>query len=157
MDGSLRLTEQGRRLGLVDEARWAACSEKRDAIGRDSVAGLLRSNRVTLFFNEVTTTAAAPSLMPDALPAVTEPSFLNAARILASVSIVVPALTCSSVSKVTSPFLLALTTGTIWLLNRPSAIAAAARRFAHAGVDQITDALDATALADARLLVGATP
>lgn len=36
-------------------------------------------------------------------------------------------------------------------------LAAAARRFAHAGVDLVTDALDAGALADARLLVGATP
>jgi hypothetical protein len=43
--------------------------------------------------------------MPLALPAVTVPSFLNAGFILASVSIVVPAFTCSSVSKVTSPLL----------------------------------------------------
>ena len=35
------------------------------------------------------TKKAAPSLMPEALPAVTEPSFLNAGFILASVSIVV--------------------------------------------------------------------
>ena len=66
--------------------------------------------------------------MPEALPAVTEPSFLNAGFILASVSIVVAGFTCSSVSNVTSPFLVCLTIGTIWLLKRPSAIAAAARR-----------------------------
>ena len=42
--------------------------------------------------------------MPDALPAVTvPPSFLNAGRIAASFSTVVPGLTCSSVSTVTSP------------------------------------------------------
>mmetsp|Transcript_1505 Transcript_1505/g.4692 ORF Transcript_1505/g.4692 Transcript_1505/m.4692 type:complete len:204 (-) Transcript_1505:760-1371(-) len=39
-----------------------------------------------------TTTAAAPSLMPDALPAVTVPSFLNAARSLPSFSAVAPAV-----------------------------------------------------------------
>ncbi len=33
-NADLRLTEQGRRLGLVDDARWAAFTEKRDAIAR---------------------------------------------------------------------------------------------------------------------------
>ena len=31
------------------------------------------------FASDITTSAAAPSLMPEALPAVTPPSFLNAA------------------------------------------------------------------------------
>ena len=79
--------------------------------------------------------------MPDALPAVTAPSFLNAARILPSVSIVVPAFTCSSVSNTTSPFLPALTTGTIWLLKRPSAIAAAARRWLSTDSSSIIERL----------------
>ena len=57
----------------------------------------------------------------------TVPSFLNAGFILASVSIVVDGLTCSSVSKVTSPLRVCLTMGTICVLKRPSAIAAAAR------------------------------
>ena len=39
----------------------------------------------------IRTTAAAPSLMPDAFPAVTVPSGLNAGRSLANVSFVVPA------------------------------------------------------------------
>ena len=67
--------------------------------------------------------------MPDALPAVTvPPSFLNAGCISASFSTVVPGLTCSSVSTVTSPLRVFLTIGTICSLKRPSSIAAAARR-----------------------------
>jgi len=34
-NADLRLTEQGRRLGLVDERRWRAFSEKREAIARE--------------------------------------------------------------------------------------------------------------------------
>src|SRR5205823_4631670 len=74
------------------------------------------------------TKKAAPSLMPEALPAVTEPSFLNAGFILARISRVVLVFTCSSVSKTTSPFFVCFTIGTICDLNRPSAIADAARR-----------------------------
>src|ERR1700682_4629124 len=43
----------------------------------------------------ITTTAAAPSLMPLALPAVTVPSLANAARSMASDSVVVPARRCA--------------------------------------------------------------
>jgi tRNA uridine 5-carboxymethylaminomethyl modification enzyme len=35
-NADLRLTEQGRELGLVDETRWAAFSSKREAIGRET-------------------------------------------------------------------------------------------------------------------------
>ena len=35
-NADLRLTEQGRRLGLVDEARWAAFSVKREAIEKET-------------------------------------------------------------------------------------------------------------------------
>ncbi|MBS1208484.1 MAG: gidA [Proteobacteria bacterium] len=35
-NADLRLTEQGRALGLIDERRWAAFSEKREAIERES-------------------------------------------------------------------------------------------------------------------------
>lgn len=35
-NADLRLTEAGRELGLVDDARWAAFSEKREAIERES-------------------------------------------------------------------------------------------------------------------------
>ena len=48
----------------------------------------------------VTTTAAAPSLMPEELPAVTVPPSRNAARSLPSASMLV-SRGCSSVSKVT--------------------------------------------------------
>ena len=34
-NADLRLTEQGRALGLVDDARWQAFCEKRDAIARE--------------------------------------------------------------------------------------------------------------------------
>ena len=35
-NADLRLTESGRRLGLVDDARWDAFSRKRDAIARET-------------------------------------------------------------------------------------------------------------------------
>ncbi|MFT3663843.1 tRNA uridine-5-carboxymethylaminomethyl(34) synthesis enzyme MnmG [Piscinibacter sp.] len=35
-NADLRLTDEGRRLGLVDDARWAAFSRKRDALARES-------------------------------------------------------------------------------------------------------------------------
>ena len=48
----------------------------------------------------VTITAAAPSLIPDALPAVTVPSLLNAGRSADNASSVLPALMYSSLSKI---------------------------------------------------------
>ena len=74
------------------------------------------------------TRKAAPSFMPEALPAVTVPSFLNAGRIPASFSAVVPGFGCSSVSKMVSPLRDFSVIGTIWSLKRPSSIAIAARR-----------------------------
>jgi hypothetical protein len=47
----------------------------------------------------ISSTAAAPSLRVEALPAVTLPSFLKAGLSLARESAVVPARGCSSVSK----------------------------------------------------------
>ena len=44
-NADLRLTETGRRLGVVDETRWAAFSRKRDAIAREQER--LRSTWVT--------------------------------------------------------------------------------------------------------------
>ncbi len=35
-NADLRLTETGRKLGLVDDARWAAFSAKREAIERET-------------------------------------------------------------------------------------------------------------------------
>ena len=43
-NADLRLTEAGRRLGLVDDSRWAAFARKRDAI--DSNAAMLRKARL---------------------------------------------------------------------------------------------------------------
>ncbi len=51
------------------------------------------------FLRLITTTAVAPSLIPDALPAVTEPSFLKAGRSFPKLSAVVPARGNSSCSK----------------------------------------------------------
>ena len=90
------------------------------------------SGGVPIFFAlsaVVTIMAAAPSLMPDALPAVTVPSFLNAGFSAASFSAVVPARGYSSVStRSGSPFLCGTSTGTISALKLPSWIACAARR-----------------------------
>ena len=44
-NADLRLTEHGRRLGLVDDARWEAFCRKRDAIGAEHTR--LRTTRVT--------------------------------------------------------------------------------------------------------------
>ena len=51
----------------------------------------------------MTTSAAAPSLRPDALAAVTVPSFLNAGRTPDTLSIVTPARIYSSSSTIVSP------------------------------------------------------
>ncbi len=42
-NADLRLTEEGRRLGLVGEARWARCCERREALARE--LGRLRAAR----------------------------------------------------------------------------------------------------------------
>jgi hypothetical protein len=75
----------------------------------------------------ISTSAAAPSLMPEALPAVTEPpSLVKAGRSLASVSTVVPWRGNSSVSTTTSPLRVFTVTGTISSLKRPDFCAASA-------------------------------
>ena len=66
--------------------------------------------------------------MPDALPAVTVPSLRNTGRSFARSSAVASARTCSSVSNTVSPRRVFSFTGRICCLNRPSAIARAARR-----------------------------
>ena len=76
--------------------------------------------RPWLFTNdsEASTTAAAASLMPDALPAVTVPSLLKAGRSLAMSSRLTSARMCSSVSTmVTLPFLPGISTGRICSLK----------------------------------------
>ena len=75
---------------------------------------------------DIIMTAAAPSFRPDALPAVTVPSFENAGRSAASESSVVPCFGYSSVSKVIVPFFCAIWIGTISSLKRPAFCAASA-------------------------------
>ena len=72
--------------------------------------------------------AAAPSLTPEALPAVTvPPSFLKGVPSFASVSMVVPARGCSSVSTMTgSPLRCGIVTATISLASLPFRCAATA-------------------------------
>ena len=74
-------------------------------------------------------TADAPSLIPDAFPAVTVPPSRNAGRSRASASAVVSARGCSSRATTTgSPFFWGTSTGTICQSNRPASIAATALR-----------------------------
>ena len=71
-------------------------------------------------FSLITTTAAAPSLIPEALAAVTIPSGLNAGRNLEMLSFVVPGRGPSSVSTITVSFFFLTSTGTISSLNFPA-------------------------------------
>ena len=75
----------------------------------------------------MTTSAAAPSFKPGALPAVTVPPFWNAGGSLPSVSIVVSGrMGSSSATQIGSPFFCGMCTQTISFLNRPAFVAAAA-------------------------------
>ena len=75
----------------------------------------------------MTMTAAAPSLRPEALPAVTVPALSNAGRKPAKASALVFRLMYSSVENTTgSPFFWGKSTGVISSLNLPAACAAAA-------------------------------
>ena len=68
-------------------------------------------------------TAAAPSLMDDALPAVTEPSLSKVGSRRASPSALASVRGCSSVSTTNDCPLRCVTTGTISSLKRPASIA----------------------------------
>ena len=76
-----------------------------------------------------TNSATAPSLTPEALPAVTvPPSLRNGAASFARASSVVSGRGCSSRSTILgSPFRLGMETGVISSAKRPEAIAAPAR------------------------------
>ena len=69
------------------------------------------------------TSIAAPSLIPEALAAVTVPSFLNAGFIPEIDSAVTPSLIYSSVSTTVVAFFVTISTGTISSLHLPSALA----------------------------------
>ena len=76
----------------------------------------------------MTTTAAAPSLIPEAFPAVTvPPSFLKAGGSLAIFSIEVSIGRSSVLKERGSPFFWGICTGTISSSTAPFAIAARAR------------------------------
>ena len=78
------------------------------------------------FSLEARTTAAAPSLRPDAFPAVTVPS-LKMVRSFASFSALVVRFGYSSVSNIIgSPFFCGIITGIISSLKRPLSMAAIA-------------------------------
>ena len=73
------------------------------------------------FSRLIRTNAAAPSLIPEAFPAVTVPSFLNAGFNFANLSAVTPERGNSSLSNmIGSPLRCGMTTGTISALNLPS-------------------------------------
>ena len=73
------------------------------------------------FFAVITTTAAAPSFRPEALPAVTLPALSKAGRRPASASALVLRLMNSSAAKtIGSPFFCAMLNGTISSLKRPA-------------------------------------
>jgi hypothetical protein len=74
----------------------------------------------------ISTTAPAPSLMPEALPAVTVPSLAKAGLSLVMASRVAPWRGYSSSVTTTSPLRVLTVTGVISSLNRPAFWAASA-------------------------------
>ena len=82
------------------------------------------------FFNassDANSNAAAPSFKPEALPAVTVPSFLNAGRSFDKTSVVVLGfINSSSANKIESPFFFGIDTADISFANRPRSLAAVA-------------------------------
>eukprot|EP01137_Pigoraptor_chileana_P003279 Opistho-2@43240 len=95
------------------------CHETRRARGLRPCCLMAASDAITM--------APAPSLMPEALPAVTTPSFLKTGGSLPRDSRVVWGRACSSVLKSSGPFLPLSSIGAISALNRPSASALAHR------------------------------
>jgi hypothetical protein len=85
------------------------------------------------FFSVPMTSAAAPSLMPEELPAVTVPSFAKAGFNALSFSAVVPARGYSSRLTLTeAPFVWGTSTATISRSNLPALMASPARRWLSA-------------------------
>ena len=96
------------------------------------------------FSADVTTSAAAPSLTPGALPAVTVPSSLNAGLSFANPSAVVSGRIGSSCATMSaSPFRWGSVIGTISSRNHPASVAAAARRLDPSVPNYFTDTFDA--------------
>src|SRR5262249_20345018 len=82
--------------------------------------GVLPSLAASLAF--ISTTAAAPSLIPDALPAVTVPSLSKAGRSLLIASSVVPCLGYSAASTTMAPLRVLTVTGCASSFNPPDFI-----------------------------------
>jgi len=61
-NADLRLTESGRRLGVVDDARWAAFSRKREAIEREQAR--LRDTRINPRLSSIHAATDAPDEPP---------------------------------------------------------------------------------------------
>ena len=92
------------------------------AIGRSPIARARPAS--------TTSRADAPSLIPDAFPAVTVPPSRNAGRSFARPSAVASGRGCSSrATRTGSPFRWGIGTGTSWASKRPSSMAAAVRRW----------------------------
>src|SRR5215831_16019496 len=108
--------------GLLE--RGARRRDRSGAHDTMRASGFLPRLAASLAF--ISTTAAAPSLMPDAFAAVTVPSLAKAGRSLAIVSSVVPCLGCSSLSTTISPLRVFTVTGAISSLNFPAFCAASA-------------------------------
>ena len=92
---------------------------------------MIRANGFTLCVSNAalfaSTIEAVPSLIPDELPAVTNPSLVNAACKLARLSVVVSGRINSSVSNVTVLRRVVSSKAVIWLLKYPASLAWAAR------------------------------
>ncbi len=96
-------------------------------VAQETMRPIISTPRLAASSALISTTAAAPSLMPEALPAVTVPSLSKAGLSFARFSTVTPSFGCSSVSTTTSPLRVLMVTGTISSLKRPALIAASAR------------------------------
>src|SRR6059058_3654080 len=96
------------------------------AVAQETMRASGFSPRLSASVAVISTIAAAPSLMPDALPAVTVPFLSKAGRSFDRTSTVVPCFGCSSVSTMASPRRVVTLTGTISSLKRPAFCAASA-------------------------------
>ena len=95
-------------------------------VAQETIRAIGTTPRASAADARIKTSAAAPSLIPDALPAVTVPSLAKAGRSFASVSTEVPCFGCSSSDTITSPLRPLIVTGTISSVKRPAFCAASA-------------------------------
>ena len=96
------------------------------AVAEDTIRASGSSPRALASAALISTSAAAPSLSPEALAAVTEPSFVKAGFSPCMASSVAPWRMNSSLSTTTSPLRPLIVTGAISSSNRPAFCAASA-------------------------------